>query len=188
MKKLFIIAMMSLVSMGSFAQEAGEMFIKPMVGGTLATLRGDDVNDHAKLKFGLIAGAEFGYMLADQFGVTAGLLYSMQGAADDRNSDHNINMDYLNIPILANYYIIPGLAVKAGIQPGFLMRAKSDDVDIKDTFKSLDLAIPLGVSYEFSDFVIDARYNFSLTKLPDHGDGKVYNSVIQLTIGYKIPL
>ena len=179
--------MMSLVSMGAFAQEAGEMFIKPMVGGTLATFRGEDVSDDAKMKFGLIAGAEFGYMLADQFGVTAGLLYSMQGAADDRDSDYNYNMDYLNIPILANYYVIPGLAVKAGIQPGILVRAKCNDVDIKDLFKSLDLAIPLGVSYEFSDFVIDARYNLSLTKLPDHGDGKSYNSVIQVTLGYKIP-
>ena len=164
------------------------MFIKPMVGGTLATFRGEDVDDDAKMKFGLIAGAEFGYMIGGQFGVTAGLLYSMQGAASKHNSDHNVNLDYLNIPILANFYVIPGLAVKAGIQPGFLVRAKSDGYDIKDYYKSFDFAIPLGLSYEFSDFVIDARYNFSLTKLPDHGDGKAYNSVIQLTVGYKIPL
>ena len=52
--------------------------------------------------------------------------------------------------------------------------------------KSFDLAIPLGLSYEISDFVIDARYNFGLTKLVDEGGGK--NSVIQFTVGYKIPL
>ena len=183
-----MIAAMMLMSVGAFAQEAGQMFVKPMVGGTLANFRGSDVSDDAKFKFGLVAGAEFGYMFADQFGVTAGLLYTMQGAADDHNSDYNVNMDYLNIPILANYYIIPGLAVKAGIQPGFLMRAKCNDVDIKKAYKTLDIAIPLGLSYEFSDFVIDARYNLGLTKIPDVGDAKVYNSVIQLTIGYKIPL
>lgn len=186
MKKLMMIAAMMLMSMGAFAQEAGEMFVKPMVGGTLATQTGDV--SHTKMKFGLVGGAEFGYMIADQFGVTAGLLYTMQGSAYDVEKSENLNMDYLNIPILANYYIIPGLAIKAGIQPGILTRAKVDDYDVKEAYKSLDIAIPMGISYEFSDFVIDARYNLGITNIVDHGDAKVRNSVIQFTIGYKIPL
>jgi hypothetical protein len=47
------------------------------------------------------------------------------------------------------------------------------------TYKSL------GLSYEISNFVIDARYNLGLTKIADHFDGK--NSVIMLTFGYMIP-
>ena len=52
--------------------------------------------------------------------------------------------------------------------------------------KKFDLSIPLGLSYEFSDFVIDARYNLGLTKIAEDMDGK--NSVIMLTVGYKISL
>lgn len=51
-----------------------------MVGGTLSTLTGQD---DAKMKFGFVGGAEFGYHLADPFAVTVGALVSMQGAKMD---------------------------------------------------------------------------------------------------------
>lgn len=183
MKKLMMIAAMMLMSVGAFAQD---MYIKPMVGGTLASMRGSDV-ENVKYKVGLVAGAEFGIDLADAFTVTAGALYSMQGYKA-KGADYNTNLDYINIPVLANYYLFPGFAVKAGVQPGFLVRGKYDDIDLKDHYKKFDFAIPLGLSYEFSDFVIDARYNLSLTKVDKDGEAKAYNSVIMLTLGYKIPL
>lgn len=123
----------------------------------------------------------------------------MQGAKETghfwgHNLDVKYNLDYINVPILANYYVIPGLAIKAGIQPGFNVKHKvkadtdgiSEEADLSD-FKSFDLSIPLGLSYEISDFVIDARYNLGLTKIIDNGDAKNKNSVIQITVGYKIP-
>lgn len=187
MKKLFVMAVVALMT--TVSVNAQQMFIKPMVGGTLTTLTGD-VSDN-KMKVGLVAGAEFGYNFAENMGVTAGLLYSMQGTAA-KNSDDNWNMDYLNIPVLFNYYIVPGFAVKAGVQPGFLMRAKYGDHDWKDYCEKFDLSIPMGLSYEISDFVIDARYNLGVTNiLKDNKgliwDGKAKNSVIMLTVGYKIP-
>ena len=187
MKKLFLIAALMVATLSANAQQ---MFIKPMVGADLTTFTGD-VED-TKMKVGLVAGAEFGYNLSEQFGLTAGLLYSMQGSKY-KDIDDAQKCDYLNIPIMANYYIIPGLAIKAGIQPGFLMSAKHDDVDIKDFYKSFDLSVPLGLSYEFSDFVIDARYNLGVSNIVDKdlskaaGDAKAHNSVIMLTVGYKIP-
>lgn len=66
-------------------------------------------------------------------------------------------------------------------------QGNSEEVDI-DHFKSLDISIPIGASYEFSDFIIDARYNFGLTKLVDQPGSSSKNSVIQVTVGYKIPL
>ena len=182
MKKIMMIAALLVATLSASAQG---MYLKPMVGGTLSTFRGSDVGDQ-KMKVGLVAGAEFGYNFAENMGFTAGLLYTMEGSKA-KGADYNNNLDYLNIPVLFNYYIVPGLAVKAGVQPGFLVRAKHNDTDIKDLYKKFDFAIPLGLSYEFSDFVIDARYNLSLSKLPDVGDAKAYNSVIMLTLGYKIP-
>lgn len=187
MKKLFVLAVVALMT--TVSVNAQQMFIKPMVGGTLTTLTGD-VND-TKMKVGLVAGAEFGYNFAENMAVTAGLLYSMQGTAV-KDVDDKWKMDYLNIPVLFNYYIVPGLAVKAGIQPGFLMSAKYGDTKVKDYCKSFDLSVPMGLSYEISDFVIDARYNLGVTNiLKDNKgliwDGKAKNSVIMLTVGYKIP-
>jgi hypothetical protein len=195
MKKVLLMAVALVAALSVKAQ--GEMFLKPMVGATLSTFTSAD---NAKMKFGIVGGAEFGYQLADPFAVTVGALVSMQGsAADDTNfyKDVKNTLTYLNVPILANYYIIPGLAVKAGIQPGFMLSAKSKgsekiggswvdyDHSGTDGYKTFDLSIPLGLSYEISDFVIDARYNLGLTKVGDVGDSK--NSVIMVTLGYKIP-
>lgn len=187
---------MSLMSMGAFAQQ---MFVKPMVGGTLATVTGDET-DHYKMKLGLVAGAEFGYFVAEPFAITAGALVSMQGAGmkdHDGITDGSSTLTYLNIPVLANYYVIPGLAIKAGVQPGFLLSRKAKytrnghehEVTEKDGLKSLDFSIPIGLSYEISDFVIDARYNLGLSNIidDDHDNYSQKNSVIMFTIGYKIP-
>lgn len=185
MKKLFLIAALMVATLSANAQQ---MFIKPMVGADLTTLTGD-VED-AKMKVGLVAGAEFGYNINEMFTLTAGALYSMQGSGV-KDSDVKLKIDYINIPVLANVYVAPGFAIKAGVQPGFLMSAKADDVDMKDHLKKFDLSIPLGLSYEISDFVIDARYNLGVTNMIDKEGNKygakLKNSVIMLTIGYKIP-
>lgn len=207
MKKLMMIATMLVAAMTVNAQEAGQMFLKPMVGGTLTSVLGDNTDD-VKMKLGLVAGAEFGYMFSDKFGVTGGLLYTQEGCKGETSVlgtkiDQKLNTEYINVPILANYYIIPGLAVKAGIQPGFNIKSKwkmdKVEVDMKDSMKKVDFSIPVGLSYEIGDFVIDARYNIGLTKIyKDNkvsiGDGttittegvKQRNSVFMLTLGYKI--
>ena len=197
MKKLLMLvvaAMFATVNVN--AQSAGEMYIKPMAGGTLTTLVGDV--DNAKMKFGFVGGAEFVYNISDQFGISAGALYTMQGAKVD-GADAKINMDYINIPVLANVYVAPGLAIKAGPQLGILTRAKADNggasTDMKDFCNTIDVSIPVGLSYEISDFIIDARYNIGLSKFNKSetksgwkSDGSGRNSVIMLTVGYKIPL
>lgn len=51
---------------------------------------------------------------------------------------------------------------------------------------TFDFAIPIGMSYEFNNFILDARYNIGVTKVPKYGDG--YTNVLQLTIDYKFKL
>ena len=199
MKKLFMIAAMMVAALSVSAQEAGQMFIKPMVGGTVTTFVGDV--DDTKAKIGLVGGAEFGYNINETFGITAGLLYTMQGSKI-KYADDPVNLDYINVPVLANVYVAPGLALKAGPQIGFMTRAKWDDFDFKKACNTIDFSIPVGVSYEISDFVIDFRYNIGITNILKKGetfifdddelevgveDIKTRNSVVMLTVGYKIP-
>ena len=101
--------------------------------------------------------------------------------------------DAINIPILANVYVVKGLAVKVGIQPAFKVNEEmkmnselgsgSKEVDSAESF---DFSIPVGLSYEFNNVVLDARYNFGVTSVADGGDAK--NSVFQFTLGYKFAL
>ena len=192
MKKFFVLlAFCGSVFAANAQSEVGSITLQPKVGINLASMT--DYDD-SKMKVGLVAGVEAAYQLSDALAVSAGLNYSMQGVKGD--GDAKIKTEYINIPILANYYVAPGLAINAVVQPGFLMSCKMDDgegdVDAKDFAEKFDLSIPVGVSYEISDFVIDARYNFGLTNVwkDDYkkllGDAK--NSVISLTVGYKFGL
>ena len=191
MKKFVLLAIAMIATLTVSAQRSvGGLTLKPMVGMTLSTITGGNLD----MKVGLAAGAEVEYVLAPQFALTGGLIYSMQGAKGNSNNvDITYNLDYLNIPILANYYVIPGLAIKAGLQPGFKLRGKVKEeaggqkveADINGG-KSVDLSIPFGLSYEFSDFVIDARYQLGLTNIFDGGSSK--NSVFMFSVGYKFDL
>ena len=184
MKKLMIIAIMMVAAVSAQAQnEVGQASIKPMAGINLATMT---KADNTKMRVGLAAGLEFEYGVAENFGLSAGVLYSMQGAKIDivGNDKVTMKLDYINIPILANYYIVKGLAIKAGVQPGFNVQKKLDDVKLDDV-KGFALSIPVGLSYEFSNVVLDARYNWGLTKAFKEGDSK--NSYFTITLGYRIP-
>ena len=55
-----------------------------------------------------------------------------------------------------------------------------------DNSKSFDISIPVGLSYEIADFVIDARYNWGISKVLEGFDSK--NAVFQFTVGYKFAL
>ena len=183
MKKFMMMVAMAFATLTASAQaEAGTLTLKPLVGINVANI----TDSEGDAKVGLAAGAELGYQLNESFAVTAGAIYSMQGA---KSEGVKLNLDYINIPILANYYITKGLAVKAGIQPAFKVKseAKADVVSVDmDGFKSFDLSIPVGLSYEVSDFVIDARYNWGMTKVFEGFDSK--NTVFQFTVGYKFAL
>ena len=194
MKKILLTMAALFVAVTMNAQGAGSMFVKPMAGLTYSTITDSD----AKMKLGFAAGAEFGYNFTDNITFTGGLIYTMEGAkADDDHEDYKTTLNYLNIPILFNYYVAPGLALKTGIQPGILLSQKSEAGDYAytgtDGLNTVDITVPFGVSYEFSDLVIDFRYNLGLLKIAkddknsrydDATDGK--NSFFMLTLGYKI--
>lgn len=202
MKKIMMIAAMMVAALSANAQnEVGQVTLMPKAGINISTITGS--GSDKKSKVGLVAGAEFEYGVAQNFDITAGVLYSMEGA---KIGDAKFNMDYINIPILANYYVVPGLAVKAGIQPAFNVRKKAsyngntvniDDVmnavldwagaGVETGVKTFNLSIPVGLSYEYQSFVLDARYNIGVTKLFKNAD-QGRNSTFAITLGYKFAL
>ena len=214
MKKIMMIAAMMVATLGAVAQnEVGQFTLKPMVGLNLASIT---KGQNSKMRVGVAAGFEGEYGVSKNFGVSAGLLYSLQGVKENGTMDIDLpvlgnvkytgdattKLDFINIPILANYYIVKGLAIKAGIQPGFCVSKKlalkgtatyegkttavDSDNKIEDGVKTFQFAIPVGISYEYKDFVLDARYNIYATKALKNGDG--HHSLFTISLGYKIQL
>lgn len=179
-----------LASVATYAQHAvGTTTIQPKIGLNVANLT--ELKGDAKL--GVAAGAELEYQATDMISVSAGLLYSMQGTKFKGKSVNiplvdekvqlpsaNANLSYINIPVMANVYVVPGLAVKLGLQPGFCVGKDNSDAN------TVDLSIPVGLSYEYNNFVLDGRYNFGVTQAIDTFKAK--NSVFQITVGYKFEL
>jgi hypothetical protein len=197
MKKFFLLAVAAMmVTMSVSAQHReGDNTIQPRVGISMSTLTNWD---GAKMKVNLAYGVEFEHFFTEDFSAAAGLLFTNQGAKFE--DEGQIKLHYVAFPITANYYVLPGLAVKAGVQPAYRVKTQMKDSDvtvdfdrfIETVFQDFDfnmpkfeLEIPVGLSYEYNGVTLDARYNFGLTKLITGIDDAIHQRVIVLTLGYK---
>lgn len=190
---LFMATVALTASAQNTLRDNGTFTLQPKVGIGLGRLSGEwttlsGIDD--KLRIGFVVGVEGEYYANTWLGIAAGVNYAQQGwKFKGLGVDETTKLDYLNIPVTADFYVAKGLALKTGVQFGFLMNAKIDDADIKDACEKFNLSIPIGVSYEISNFVLDLRYNLGLMKTnkPDNGS-KARTDLIQFTVGYKFAL
>lgn len=213
MKKLLLLVALMAVTVSAQAQhEQGDITIQPRVGFTIS-----NITDGDKSKMNLAYCVDFERFFTDQFSLSLGLMFTNQGCKYDiiyyeptnlggsssNGSSSNttkLNIYYGSLPIMANFYVLPGLALKAGVQPAFRVKAKIENGDTKldldnmidmlfagegNKLNTFDLSIPVGLSYEIIGITADVRYNFGLTKLISNTDKGIYNRVFTVTLGYK---
>ena len=126
---------------------------------------------------------------------------------------NRINLGYVNVPVMLNGYLAGGLCLKAGVQMGFMVSSKwryrmtqitESDGDgglpqytygqpfnssAKPQTNRVDLSIPVGISYEYMNVVLDARYNYGLLKtFKKEFDDHAHNRYFTFTVGYKFEL
>ena len=194
MKKLLTIIATAFIALSVSAQsEAGSFTLQPNVGFTYTTAT-SDWGKGTDGGFALTAGVEGMYMVNDKFGAALGVnLTGYNTSVETLKDDVIYSNYYFNFPVTANYYVAPGLAIKAGIALNLLSTAKRDGYDeydygfksvkVKDIYKSTFFSVPVGVSYEFNSFVFDARYNFGISKVANGHDGSF--NALTFTVGYK---
>lgn len=205
MKKLLTLVTLMAVTLTAQAQhEEGDVTIQPKVGITIS-----NITDGDKSKVNLTYGVEFERFFTDQFSASLGVMFTNQGCkydiysadgAGNVSDDMKLDIYYGTLPIMANYYVLPGLALKAGIQPAFRVKARIEQngnkIDLDNAIDAMydgndnklntfDLSIPVGLSYEYAHITVDARYNFGVTKLISNADKGIYNKVFIMTLGYK---
>lgn len=171
----------------------------PKVGINVANLSNVDDN---KALVGFTGGGFVEYGFVDWFSLSADVLYSRQGVKFKDITTGAVNiidqretLDYLNFPIMANFYVLRGFAIRTGLQPGFLLGANNhrtvggtkSSLSVTDNRKTFDLTIPIALSYSF-DFglVLDARYGFGLTNVNDFDNAaNSKNCVFTVTAGWR---
>ena len=198
MKKIIL----SAIALGAFSFAAQAQTPDLKLGAKAGVNFANLSNSDGDMKTGFHVGVLAEIFINEKFSVQPELLYSAQGTKiKESGVEVKMNMDYINVPIMAKYYVIDGLSVQAGPQIGFLVKSEvktegniggvdvSSTEDIKDGTQSVDFGLNFGAGYELPMGVFfDARYNLGLSKInkeSESGMKDLKNGVFQISVGYK---
>ena len=213
MKRFFTSLVLATCALIGYAQQpTGTFSVKPFVGATF-TKQQPITNDKVDMKAGIVAGAELEYQILEKASVAGGVQFLTRGSRAKQTSDDgsytvrkSLSAESISIPLTFNYYVIPNLAIKAGVECNIPTRTqmiyKNDEgntpYDLTSKFTHFLVALPIGVSYEYNNFVLDARYSLPLTKITEGRymsldtagefplNGKYHT--FQITLGYKFKI
>lgn len=203
MKKLLLTA--AAVFTFGFAN-AQEVKFGVKAGLNINTITGGYLSGTSKVGFHVGGLAEI--KLSDKFAIQPELLLSTKGASYNyygygfgNAGEEDIALTYIDMPVMAKFFVIERLSIEAGPQIGFLMSAKglkyneNTDTydakgDIKDNFNSTDFGFNVGAGYELNNGVMfQARYTIGLSDITKEEAGEINyddkNVGFQLSVGYK---
>lgn len=189
MKKLIVLLALAAMSTGAFAQQWS---FGPKAGVNFSNVSDLDGGD-TKMMTGFYVGAFAEYRLNYWFGLQAEAVYSTQGTKFNTSPlKWELKQDYINVPILAKFYVLNSLSVDFGPQFGFKVSDKaklktgSTTTDFSTDTKGFDLSVGMGLTYTLVDRLdISARYNLGLTDTYGNIGGTNRNGVIQVGLGYR---
>ena len=205
MKKTLLITILFLGMMNLQAQET---HFGARLAGSFTTFKatGDGAsqwNDNSEGKFNFELGVVGEFMLADQFAIAPELNYAGSGdvASDSSNGikqEVKLFTSYIQVPVMAKYYINDNFNLNFGPQIGFLMSAdaefyltyngetNSETKNLKDKFNATEFALNMGAGYKFENgLFFDFRYSIGMNKLLKNDDpGNLKSSALKFGIGY----
>ena len=175
-------------------------------GSDFSNWRGKDVKDaDLNTNISFHAGVFGEVSLSNKWNLESGLYVSQKGfkaryEIDDTNIDFNTTLDmrststYLDVPILAKYFVTRNYNIYAGPQASYLLNnkvvyeiygEKDSDVGVSG-FKRFDAGAVAGMGYQFDNgLLFSANYDVGLLKLDDVTGTKVYNRVLKISAGYR---
>ena len=206
MKNIKIVILLLLISYTPL--QAQKYKFGQKAGLNLSTFAGDQTNnDNVRTAFHV--GAVMEYNLSDKFSIQSELLYSEQGVSDETQVDENTNIErtkkfnYLNLPVLAKYYLTENLSLEGGPQIGYLLKAEFETVtttnttnvgvvtnsvneDLSKNSSDFDFGLALGIGYKLKSRInFAARYTLGLTNINNNNSSiDNQNRVFQLSVGY----
>jgi opacity protein-like surface antigen len=224
MKKIITVVVLSLISQLSWSQDEVLNESKNSVGLkgglNIASLTSSD-DSELDSRIAFHAGLYVEFPISEKLSIQPEVVFSSQGGREKTftesassgfesffESDTKLRLNYINIPVLAKYYIVDGFSVQVGPQIGFLVSARAEfeinsssnsnnssisgNSSVKDEFNSVDLSAAFGLGYKFDGgFNLSARYNLGFSEVfknqnqdENRNDIDVRNSVFQFSIGY----
>ncbi|MDQ8011676.1 MAG: porin family protein [Flavobacterium nitrogenifigens] len=181
MKKILLLAVFTVL--GFVNVNAQEIKFGAKAGLNFATIS-EDNTENADFVTSYNIGVMSEIPLSEKFSFQPEIMYSCQGYSFNNDV---IAMNYLNIPLMGKYYVTKGLSLEAGPQIGFLLSAKNEKTDVKDSFNTFDFGVNFGLGYKLENGLnFGVRYNLGLTNINnvDNSSIKNKNGVFQVSVGY----
>lgn len=196
MKKLVLSVIAGIALIGSVKAQS-EFTFGPKVGLNVTNITHSHGDNKVSINAGIFGLARFN----DWLGFQAEVLYSRQGWRDKVTMDGDdvkvkYRVNYLNIPILARFYVWDGVSVDLGPQLGIALNAKEKYKHSGNSVKekihhlnTLEASFVMGLSYEFDlGLILSARYNLGLSNVfdKDQFGSSNKNHVFQVSLAYKL--
>lgn len=210
MKKFFLSVAVMATSM-AFAQSIG-FGAKAGINVSNMTNKVEDteISKDAKAKVGYYAGLFVNVPVGANFSVQPEVIYNNVGQKFNYELSGNKasikrNLDYISVPIMAQYHIFQGLYLEAGPQFSFLVNQKNKisginnntvkDIiektlnigDYKKVYKTFDLGLGIGAGYKvYKNIGVNVRYVVGLTNDAKVDKTTIKNNTFQagVTIGF----
>lgn len=163
---------------------------KIMAGLNAAQVDGDEVGGYNQA--GLLAGIAAEYNINDKTSFELQMRYSQKGSRSTQNQPFiEWRLNYLEIPVLVNYYVKEKVYIQGGLSGNVLINGKSDlsggggggFIDETENLKDIDWNIHAGVGYLLSDnLAVHGGFSYSLGSFGKL-DG-VFNNTISVSLAY----
>lgn len=227
MKKLFL-GLALVGSLFTYAQEKEKTkSTSPVTFGVKAGLnattltKADNYDNDQKLKAGFHAGVFVNIPVAEKFSIQPELLFSQLGSKTEdsytyysdnyrfrQEYDYKLNLNYITLPVMVQYNILPQLYVEAGPEFGLLLggRSKGDRTLTETTgnitttktekfsdkiptkiYNKFNFGIGIGAGYYFTEnFGVTARFTAGVTDIFKNNSGDaIRNNAFQVGVAYK---
>jgi hypothetical protein len=140
-------------------------------------------------KIGFELGGYANYALDQDLSIKTSLLYATCGS---KNGDSTLKLAYVKVPVVVAYKVTPEIKCYGGVYGAYKLSADVDNdgtnVDVKDSYKTLDYGVLVGGSYTIDQFVIDASYTLGLVNITGNDAMSYQNSGIAVGVGYNLDI
>ena len=194
-KTVLIIATFFGIASASAQSTTSEINFGVRGGVNLATISTSDDLGSPDHRTNFYAGLVAELPLQERFSLQGEVFYSGQGfertiPLGDDKIDYKTKADYIQVPILAKFYLVEGLSIAAGPQFGFKVNenvAFSPSANLgsieTNKLKTFDFQGTGGLEYKFNNgLFVQGRYSYGFSDLVKNN--KIHTSVYSAGLGY----
>jgi hypothetical protein len=197
-KKFAILLFCGFLSLSIKAQNFGGGLI---LGLSASQVSGDNLGGFNKA--GLLAGGFIDLQLSKTLKGQMEMTFIQKGSNNPNMNENNysdINLSYVEIPLLVKYQQSRSIAIEGGVEAAFLISASVNDIygqvptNSTREFNTTDISIFIGMDYYINPkLILNSRISNSIIPIRAHASGATfklnkgqYNSVLSFSLHYII--